>query len=88
MPRISNKRRALQDIDDTAEVIAGCIILSKSNDKKYLWRNLETLVKMHSMIESHRYFSRGTNSAGRHDTDIIDNIIYEFSEDRLSIFFL
>jgi len=44
------------------------------------------LVNAHDVIEGHRYLSRG-DGAGRHDSNVLDNIIYEFSEDRFLAMF-
>jgi len=41
------------------------------------------LVHGHDVIKGHRYLSRSDGAgAGRHDSNILDNIIYKFSEDR------
>ena len=77
MPRITNKSRVLKEIDDGAQAMAVYIALSKSKP----WKNIKILLNIHTIIESQRYFSRG--SAGRHEgLDIINNIIYEFSDDK------
>ena len=82
MPRITKKSRALKDIDDCAQAIAVYIALSKSKT----WKNIKTLLNIHTVIETNRYFSR--SGAGRHEgLDIIDNIIYEFSNDRFLAMF-
>ena len=85
MPRITNKVQALKDIEYSAQVVAGCIALSKSTANKKNWRNLRTFVYIYSIIDSHRYLSRG--DAGRHETDILDDIIYRFSEERFLMMF-
>ena len=86
MPRTTDKVRALQDIEDSTQVVAGCIAFSQSNTtKRNLWKNLETFVNIHSIVNSHRYLSRG--NAGHHNSDILGDIIYHFSEDRFLVMF-
>ena len=78
MPQTTEKVRALKDIEYSPEVIAGCIAFSKTS-KQNLWKNLQTFVHIHSIIDSHKYYlSRG--NAGRHDSDILVDIIDHFSE--------
>ena len=79
MPRISNKKRALNDVEHAAEAIAGYIALSRPHGKTQ-WKTLEVLVHTHAIIHSNRYLSR--SDAGRHQGDILDNLIYEFSNER------
>ena len=53
MPRITKKLTTLRYIKGSAQVIAGCIALSKSNDrKKNLWKSLRMVVNVHSPIAS------------------------------------
>ena len=81
MPRISKKSEALNDIEFYAQVVAGCIALSRSQEKKIWWKQIQLLIHVHAIIAEHRYLSR-SDYAGRHTGDILDNIIHEFSEDR------
>lgn len=83
MPRTTDKKRALQDIEHVAQVIAGYIALSRPQayKKQLLWKNLEVLFHTHSVIHFNRYLSR-SNDAGRHQGNILDNLIHEFSDER------
>ena len=85
MPRITKKVQALRDIEHSAQIIAGLLAFSRSNDKASIWRSLRTLLNIHTIIDSNRYLSRG--DAGRHGTDILDNIIHGFSDDRFLVMF-
>ena len=75
MPRISLKAKALKDVEDTIEVVAGCIVLSKIDKRQIWWKHVELLIIVHGLIFEHRYLSRSDN-AGRHTRDILDNIIH------------
>jgi len=86
MPHISKKSAVSRDLEDAVQVYAGCIALSKFNKKKALWKKLKILVEVHGIIEFDWYLSRDS-SAGRHDDDILDNIIYEFSDNRFLAMF-
>ena len=44
------------------------------------------VINVYNMIEGHRYLSRG-DCSGRHDCNILDNIIYQFSEERFIAMF-
>ena len=78
MPCISKKSEALNDIEFYAQVVAGCIALSRSQEKKIWWKQIQLLIHVHAIIAEHRR----SDHAGRHTGDILDNIIHEFSEDR------
>ena len=58
MPRTSNKKQALKDIEYAAQVIAGYIALSRSHKRKELWKYLKVLFNTHVLIQSNRYLSR------------------------------
>lgn len=81
MPRISNRLHALRDIQYNAQVTAACITIIQSKERKRaLWKSLNVLVNVHSIIESNRYLTRG-GGAGHHDANILENIIYQFSDE-------
>ena len=47
MPHITNKSRALKDIDDCAQIIVGYIALSKSQK---MWKNIKILLNILTII--------------------------------------
>ena len=51
MPRTSNKKQALKDIEHAAQAIAGYIALSGPHGKTQ-WKTLEVLVNTHAIIQS------------------------------------
>ena len=87
MPRISSRLKALQDIADSTQVIVSCITLMKTGERPTWWRNIEFLMNVHSVISDHRYFATHCDSPGRQTDHILNNIIYDLSNDQFLAMF-
>ena len=57
------------------------------SERKSWWRNIQLLINIHIIISDYRYFAARGESAGRHNDDILDNIIYDFSKERFLAMF-
>ena len=67
MPRISEKREALQAVSTTIEsTIFICLIESSSEEEEDLEDDLEDLAIIYDVITSQRYLASRDSTAGRH----------------------
>ena len=84
MPRISERARFLESIEDAIETAICSDLLASKDEENEIEKeedeeDVEDLLELYEMVSSHRYLSRDT-SASRHDIDILEAYIYQYPE--------
>ena len=82
MPRISERSRALQDIDAALEIAAWeYALLPLMDESTPIQGYIQDLILMHDVISSTRYLFKGLKgSAGRHAGDSLEAYIHEYPD--------
>ena len=82
MPRISERARALENIEDAIKsaVCTYLLVSDEEEEEEKKEEDIKDLFDAHDMIISHRYLSHDM-SAGRHaNIDILESYIHEYPE--------
>lgn len=81
MPQISEKAQALADIETAPESAACTYLLASSDEEDEAASDIEDLLMIQEIVDSHRYLSSRGKRAGRHGNhDSLEGYICEYPE--------